>query len=130
MPQKINIRGVYFDNVTKDEAFERVKELIRDDSKVSVMYTPNSEIVQCCIDDESMYSVINSADLIIPDGIGVVYASKILGTQASKRRILSPNTQARPETAYLSSAEARQRLKDRALRDLPRISSAKNIRDW
>ncbi len=85
MPQKINIRGVYFDNVTKDEAFERVKELIRDDSKVSVMYTPNSEIVQCCIDDESMYGVINSADLIIPDGIGVVYASKILGTPLKQK---------------------------------------------
>jgi len=32
-----------------------------------------------------MYSVINSADLIIPDGIGVVYASKILGTPLKQK---------------------------------------------
>lgn len=76
---KVNIRGVYFDNVDSDSAFEKIKQLVSCDG-VSVMYTPNSEIVQNCIEEKSMYDVINSADLLIPDGIGVVYASKILGT--------------------------------------------------
>ncbi len=89
MPQentkKINVRGVYFDNVTKPEAFEIAKGLINDDSNFSAMYTPNSEIVQCCIEDEKLYDVINSASLVIPDGIGVVYAAKILKTPLKEK---------------------------------------------
>ncbi len=89
MPQdnikKINVRGVYFDNVTKPEAFEIAKELINDSSRLSAMYTPNSEIVQCCIEDKRLYEVINFAQLVIPDGIGVVYASKILKTPLKQK---------------------------------------------
>ena len=79
MSDRINIRGVYFDNVDSEDTMERIKTFLDGDG-LSVMYTPNSEIVQFCIDDKSLYGVINSAQLIIPDGIGVVYASRILGT--------------------------------------------------
>lgn len=82
--EKIDIRGVFFDNVDKKEALEKARELISKDG-VDVVYTPNSEIVQMCIDDSSLYDVINSASLIIPDGIGVVYASKILGTPLKEK---------------------------------------------
>lgn len=81
---KINVRGVYFDNLSKDEAFEKVLELINTDG-FSYMVTPNSEIVQMCIENPSLYDVINSADLVIPDGIGVVYASKILDTPLKEK---------------------------------------------
>ena len=84
MSNKINVRGVHFDNVNFDEAMEKVKELVASEG-VSVMYTPNSEIVQACIENNELYKVINSADLIIPDGIGVVYASKILGTPLKQK---------------------------------------------
>ena len=49
------------------------------------MFTPNSEIVQSCIENNELYKVINSADLVIPDGIGVVYAAKILGTPLKQK---------------------------------------------
>ena len=83
--EKINVRGVYFDNVTKTEAFEKVCALIDDKTSLSVMYTPNSEIVQNCIDDNSLYKVINSAQLVIPDGIGVIYASRVLKTPLKQK---------------------------------------------
>ena len=79
MNEKINIRGVYFDNVNMDEAVERVKSMINAEG-LSYMFTPNSEIVQSCIENRELYEVINSASLIIPDGIGVVYASRVLKT--------------------------------------------------
>lgn len=82
--EKINIRGVNFDNVTVDEAFEKVKSFVSCDG-VSVMVTPNSEIVQNCIENPYLFDVINSADLIIPDGIGVIYASKILSTPLKEK---------------------------------------------
>ena len=76
--QKIDVRGVYFDKVTMESARESAVSLLEKDG-FDCIFTPNSEIVQLCIDDENLYKVINSASLIIPDGIGVVYASKILG---------------------------------------------------
>ncbi len=84
MQNKVNVRGVYFDNLTFDETMDRVKELVKTDD-VSVMYTPNSEIVQSCIENNELYKVINSADLVIPDGIGVVYASRILKTPVKQK---------------------------------------------
>lgn len=84
MSEKINVRGVYFDNVNFDEAMEKVKELVKSEG-MSVMFTPNSEIVQSCIENNELYKVINSADLVIPDGIGVVYAAKILGTPLKQK---------------------------------------------
>jgi len=79
MNEKINIRGVFFDNVDMNSAMERVKTLVNTEG-LSYMFTPNSEIVQNCIENPEMYKIINSADLVIPDGIGVVYASKVLKT--------------------------------------------------
>lgn len=79
MNEKINIRGVYFDNVNMDEAMETAVEMVKTEG-LSYMFTPNSEIVQNCIENRELFEVINSASLIIPDGIGVVYASKILKT--------------------------------------------------
>ena len=78
---KINVRGVNFSNVTMDEAFETAKKFIRGND-VHVIYTPNAEAVQSCIDDKTgeLFKIINSADMIIPDGAGVVLASKILKT--------------------------------------------------
>ncbi|MBP3580648.1 MAG: WecB/TagA/CpsF family glycosyltransferase [Clostridia bacterium] len=84
MQNKVNVRGVYFDNLSFDETMDRVKELVKTDD-VSVMYTPNSEIVQSCIENKELYEVINSADLVIPDGIGVVYASRILKTPVKQK---------------------------------------------
>lgn len=77
----INIRGVNFHNVTLDEAVGWVTETLASGAETPrVVFTPNSEIVQLCIEQPEYYPLINSADLIIPDGIGVVKASRILGT--------------------------------------------------
>lgn len=84
MPKVINVRGVFFDNVTFDEAFDIAKQMIETDG-CSAMFTPNPEIVQNCKKDESFYDVLNNAELIIPDGIGVIYASKILKTPLKER---------------------------------------------
>lgn len=82
--EKINIRGVEFDNVTLEEAAAYLESRY-DEEKVTAVYTPNPEIVQICIEDNSFYDIINSAELIIPDGIGVVKASRILGTPLKQK---------------------------------------------
>ena len=75
--KKINIRGVNFDNVTPDEAI-KIAEGYIERGEQCVVFTPNAEIVQMAIEDESFRHLVNSAELIIPDGAGVVLASRIL----------------------------------------------------
>ena len=74
---KINIRGVNFDNVTMDEAVDICKGFLQGEG-AKIIHTPNAEITQLCVEDEAVKKTVNSADLIIPDGAGVVLASKIL----------------------------------------------------
>ena len=76
---KINVRGVNFDNLTLDETVELILSRLKNGQQTAV-YTPNSEIVQACIEDNALYDIINSAEVICPDGIGVVKAAKILKT--------------------------------------------------
>jgi len=82
--QKINVRGVYFANVTMQEAADYVEERVKN-GETTAIFTPNPEIVQMCIEDEPFYEVINSAELIVPDGIGVVKAAKILKTPLKEK---------------------------------------------
>jgi len=83
---KINIRGADFANVTMGEAVEAAKSFIAE-NKVRAIYTPNAEIMQKCIEDKTggLFEVINSADMLIPDGAGVVLASKMLKTPLKQK---------------------------------------------
>ncbi|MBQ2708870.1 MAG: glycosyltransferase, partial [Clostridia bacterium] len=71
---KINIRGVSFCNTTMDEAVSFLWDAY-DRGEQCAVFTPNSEIVQNCIDTPELYEVINSAEVTIPDGIGVIKAA-------------------------------------------------------
>ncbi|MCI8387518.1 MAG: WecB/TagA/CpsF family glycosyltransferase [Clostridiales bacterium] len=79
MPEKINIRGVGVDNVSLAEATAICDEFICGD-KLRAVFTPNAEILQSCIERPELMELVNSADLVTPDGAGVVLASKILKT--------------------------------------------------
>lgn len=74
------MRGVFFDNVTLDEAAQLLRAAARENRSGVSVFTPNSEIVQLCIEDASLRDTINEGGLIVPDGIGVIKAARILGT--------------------------------------------------
>lgn len=82
--EKIAVRGLYFDNVTMAEALAFAENALQEE-KLSAVFTPNAEIAQSCAEDEKMKALINSADLLLPDGAGVVMASKILGTPLKEK---------------------------------------------
>ncbi len=75
---KIDVMGVAFDCVTMDEAVAAGAALL-DGPAGQYVVTPNSEIVYACRETAGLSEVLNQAALVLPDGIGVVYASKILG---------------------------------------------------
>lgn len=84
MKDKVNILGVYVDMVNIPQAADRIIRFF-DEDRLHKVYTPNSEIIMAAYKDESFKDLLNSADLLTADGIGVVYASKILGKPINER---------------------------------------------
>ena len=75
---RINVLGVGFDNVTLDEAVDRALALLEEDGP-HLAATPNPEIVQCAGRDPEFAGILSRADLVLPDGVGVIHAANILG---------------------------------------------------
>lgn len=84
MKDFVDILGVRIDRVDMQGAVLKVKELLKKDTP-SAVYTPNSEIIYMARNDEEFKKVLNSSDLNTADGIGVVYASRILKQPISER---------------------------------------------
>lgn len=75
----LDILGIKVDNVTMGEAIERIKGFFKSSRKAYVV-TPNPEMVILARKDKEFTQILNQADLAIPDGIGLVWASRIWGT--------------------------------------------------
>ncbi len=84
MENKVNILGVNIDKVSIPEAVDKIFEML-DERKCHSVFTPNSEIILNAYKDAKFAEVLNSADLLTADGIGVVYASKILRNPIKSR---------------------------------------------
>ena len=75
MRKLIHVLGVPFDTFTMKEAVERVMEFLSDGGQ-HIICTPNPEIVMEAQTDKQLMEILKASDLVIPDGIGVVWASK------------------------------------------------------
>lgn len=75
---RTDVLGVGFDSITMEEAVNKAEKLIADRCGGYVV-TPNPEIVMLCRENESLMNAVNSAELVLPDGIGVIYGARILG---------------------------------------------------
>ena len=75
---RIGVLGVGFDNVTRDEAVDRAMTWLREGGTHYVV-TPNPEIVEVCRENRLARAAVNGADLVLPDGIGVIKGAAMLG---------------------------------------------------
>ena len=76
--------AVAFDNVTMDEAVAHAVENLQSKRRCMVV-TPNAEIAQSCVTDDRLREIVRKAGLVLPDGIGVIYASRILKKPLKQR---------------------------------------------
>ena len=67
-----------------DEALNEALSLM-DEKKAAYVVTPNPEIVMLCRQDESLNKAVAGAALVLPDGIGIIYGAKILGTPMKQK---------------------------------------------
>lgn len=72
------ILAIGVDKVTMTEAIARCLAFL-EGTQPRLVVTPNAEIAYAAAHDPALAAVINGADLVIPDGIGVVMASRLLG---------------------------------------------------
>jgi len=81
--RRIDLRGVFIDDVDMDGAMAAVRAALNEAPAVrrlTRICTPNVEFLNACRHDTKLAELINSADMTVPDGIGVVVASRLIGT--------------------------------------------------
>ena len=80
----IDILGVNINKTDMTQAVKTAEEYMETDG-FHYIFTPNSEIVMSAYKDGNFKEIINGADMLTPDGIGLVYAAKILGNPLKER---------------------------------------------
>lgn len=73
-----DICGVYIDNVTMDRALACAEKMILFGGPHAI-FSGNSEIILAGARNAEFRELLNTADLVIPDGVGVVLLGRLLG---------------------------------------------------
>lgn len=74
--KKVNIFGVNIDNTTFHETIDNIDSFLKED-RLHTVYTPNTEIIMAAREDEKIRNILNKGDLVLPDGIGLIYGSRM-----------------------------------------------------
>ena len=83
--ETVRILGVEFPVTDKAEIREIIKIKLDRKGTPTLIFTPNTDILLRCAKSRKLTALINSADISLPDGGGVVIASKILGNPLHER---------------------------------------------
>lgn len=85
MKKEFFLFGVGFNNIKMDEVLEYIIRGLKNDDKKQYVVTPNPEILMIARRQASYKKVLNDAELALPDGIGVLFAGKLLGYPLKER---------------------------------------------
>jgi N-acetylglucosaminyldiphosphoundecaprenol N-acetyl-beta-D-mannosaminyltransferase len=80
----VNVLGIEFVNKSFDQVVEILLAGINSNRK-SFIVTANPEIVMYADEHSDYKNIIQSADMVVPDGYGIILASKILSTPIMER---------------------------------------------
>lgn len=78
-PRRRRILGVRVDDVSWDEALQRIGGMIDSGRRGHYVVTPNPEIVMAARADPAVRDAIEGADLATADGVGLGWAGSVLG---------------------------------------------------
>lgn len=78
------ILGIGVDRVNVAEVLEKIKSFIREKSSHEIFYV-NSDCINRSFLDKEYRRIIKNADLVYPDGIGVIWASRYTNAPLSER---------------------------------------------
>lgn len=69
------IGGLPFVNLTPDALKSQLEQLLQITNGAAI-FTPNATIAAACLRDAALHRLVRQADYLLPDGVGVVMASK------------------------------------------------------
>jgi N-acetylglucosaminyldiphosphoundecaprenol N-acetyl-beta-D-mannosaminyltransferase len=76
--ERLKILDIWVDPVTKDEALCRVQTFLEKGTRPHTVFAVNPEKNFSVPRDPELYEIFRNADLLLPDGIGIVLAARIL----------------------------------------------------
>lgn len=79
-----NLFGVEVDNITIKEALDRARQFLFN-SRGRLIFTPNPEIILRAKTNPRYRQILNSGNLLLPDGYGLILASRFLKTPLQER---------------------------------------------
>jgi N-acetylglucosaminyldiphosphoundecaprenol N-acetyl-beta-D-mannosaminyltransferase len=82
--ETVDLLGVHIHLVSMEEAVARIEEFIQDGSPRHVV-TADASAVLRAHRDPRFREILRDADLVVPDGIGVVWAARLLGWRVPER---------------------------------------------
>lgn len=88
MRKKANILGVQVDSLTMNQAVDAVETMINEagpNPKMHLVATANAEMVMLANNDPTLAAILAAADLVVPDGAGVVWAARHTGQAVPER---------------------------------------------
>ncbi len=74
----VKIIGVRVNSTQLAEVLKKIRQSMAEGKKI-LIFTPNPEFLVFAKENPWFREILNSADISIPDGIGLVWASRILG---------------------------------------------------
>src|SRR3989344_2432469 len=83
----VNILGIRVDSTSIPSVLRKIAVDIRKGNKFYIV-TPNPEHILKAVNDDEFREIINSSDISIPDGVGLVAANKFLELPNPKERKL------------------------------------------
>lgn len=82
----VTILGTRITSTSKRRVIEQVQNRLSKKQRVLIV-TPNPEIVNAAVSDVRLRKVINSADIAVPDGLGLIVAAKFLSLDQPDSKI-------------------------------------------
>lgn len=84
MHSKISVLGILVDSLTMEEAVARCGSFIHQEGN-HLVATANAEMIMMAQQDKELSSILANADLVVPDGAGVVWAARQQGYSMPER---------------------------------------------
>lgn len=81
--KRVKILKAQADSITRKEALEKIRDFLYSE-KGHHLITLNSEMIVCAQKDAEFLGIINGADLVVADGMGVLSAASFLGRKTGK----------------------------------------------
>jgi N-acetylglucosaminyldiphosphoundecaprenol N-acetyl-beta-D-mannosaminyltransferase len=78
MKNRLKVLKIWVDPVTMDEALGKVRDFIEQGNRLHTVFAVNPEKNFSVPRDPLLYEAFRTADLLIPDGIGIVAAARLL----------------------------------------------------